>query len=52
MMGKTKRRKGFELPLGGVYMRERVEKPKPAEWIEEKKAEKQKINKLRKLKKK
>jgi len=50
-MGKTKRRKGYELPHGGVMMKERVSEPQSPEWFEKRKKEKQMQRRLRKMRK-
>ena len=50
-MGKVKRRNVYELPKGGVLMRERKEKPLSSEWYEQRKEEKRLQQKLIKLKK-
>lgn len=49
-MGKTKRRKGYELPHGGVMMKEKNEKIRTQEWHEKRKEEKRLQQRMKKLK--
>lgn len=49
-MGKSKRRKGYELPNVGVMMKEKKDQPLSAEWYEERKKEKKLQQRLRKIK--